>query len=353
MFKNKIFKKKKSIPLDTFMKIALYDKNFGYYNKKNPFGLKGDYITSPTISNLFTEMMTVWCVSFWNYLNKPNRFYLCELGPGDGSMCKNFLNTSKYFGAFHKSLRIRLLENSKILKKIQKEKIKSNKVKWINRIEDIKSGPVIFFGNEFFDALPIKQIYHKDKKIFQKFVTVNEKNKKINFIYKKISKNLSKKLAKYKISNYNGSMEYPVETIKYLVKIAKKIRKYNGGILLIDYGYTKKKVGNTLQAIKKHSYTNILNDISDVDISSQVDFNLIANILRKNKLNISKVVNQGSFLQKLGILERAEIVASKYTFKDKANLYYRIKRLLDEKEMGKVYKVLFAQKKNSKFSVGF
>jgi Uncharacterized conserved protein len=62
---NKIFKKSKSLPLDLFLEKVLYDKSFGYYQKKNPFGKKGDFITSPNISNIFSEINKVWFVSFW------------------------------------------------------------------------------------------------------------------------------------------------------------------------------------------------------------------------------------------------------------------------------------------------
>ena len=85
-----ILKEKKSIPLDQFINIALYDKKFGYYNKKNPFGKGGDFITSPLISNLFGEMLAIWCVAFWEYIGKPRKILLVELGPGDGSLCKDF-----------------------------------------------------------------------------------------------------------------------------------------------------------------------------------------------------------------------------------------------------------------------
>ena len=68
-----ILKEQKSIPLDKFINIALYDKKFGYYMKKNPFGKNGDFITSPMVSNLFGEMIGIWCVSFWKYLGKPKK----------------------------------------------------------------------------------------------------------------------------------------------------------------------------------------------------------------------------------------------------------------------------------------
>ena len=68
-----ILKKKKSLPLDQFMNIALYNKKHGYYMKKNPFGKDGDFITSPMISNLFAEMVALWCVSLWEHLKKPKK----------------------------------------------------------------------------------------------------------------------------------------------------------------------------------------------------------------------------------------------------------------------------------------
>ena len=83
-----ILKEKKSIPLDQFINISLYDKEFGYYMKKNPFGKKGDFITAPLISNLFGEMITIWCVAFWEHLKKPSkilivRFLSISRGGGD------------------------------------------------------------------------------------------------------------------------------------------------------------------------------------------------------------------------------------------------------------------------------
>ena len=71
---NKIYnflKEKKPVPLDKFIDIALYNEKFGYYMKKNPFGKEGDFVTSPLISSLFSEMLAIWCVSFWEHIKKP------------------------------------------------------------------------------------------------------------------------------------------------------------------------------------------------------------------------------------------------------------------------------------------
>ena len=89
------------------------------------------------------------------------------------------------------------------------------------------------------------------------------------------------------------------------------------------------------------------------DITSHLNFSLFNNILKRNNLNVKKIINQSTFLKKIGILERANILSKKMTFKEKANMFYRLKRLMDCREMGNIFKVLFAQKKGRKFSLGF
>tara|TARA_Y100000590_G_C15668336_1_gene995353 strand:- start:772 stop:1836 length:1065 start_codon:yes stop_codon:yes gene_type:complete len=348
-----ILKEKKSIPLDQFINISLYDKKSGYYMKKNPFGQKGDFVTAPLISNLFGEMVAIWCVAFWEYIGKPKKFLLVELGPGDGSLCKDLLKTFKQFKKFYNSLEINLLEISNKLKKIQKLKINNKKVKWIKTINKINFGPVVFLGNEFFDALPIKQIYKKKKLFFEKYVALSDDNKKIHILHKKANSNLIKRLQKLNLISTNNTIEYPVEALKFLNIIAKKINKFDGGLLTFDYGYTTKKNQNTLQSVRKHKYTNIFSTPHHSDITSHLNFKLVDKILRKNNLNVKKITTQNEFLKKIGILERANILSKKMTFKEKANMFYRLKRLIDYREMGSLFKVLFAQKKDRKFSLGF
>ena len=348
-----ILKKKKSIPLDKFINISLYDKKFGYYMKKNPFGKKGDFITAPLISNLFGEMIAIWCVAFWEYIGKPRKILLVELGPGDGSLCKDLLKTFKQFKNFYNSLEINLLEISDKLRTIQKANINDRKVKWIKRTNEINSGPIIFLGNEFFDSLPLKQIHKKKKLFFEKYVALSNNNKKIRFLHKRANNNLIKRIQDLNLISTGNTIEYPIVALKFLEVIAKKIDKFDGGLLIFDYGYTIKKNQNTLQSVKKHKFTNLFLSPSHSDITSHINFKLFHKILKKNNLNVKKVTTQNEFLKKIGILERADILSKKMTFKEKANMFYRLKRLLDYREMGGLFKVLFAQKKHRKFSLGF
>ena len=347
-----ILKKKKSIPLDKFINFALYDKKFGYYMKKNPFGKEGDFITSPLISNLFGEMLAIWCVAFWEHLGKPKKILLVELGPGNGTLCKDLLKTFMKFKNFYNSLEINLLEISDKLKKIQKLKINNKKVKWIKKINEVNWGPIIFVGNEFFDALPIKQIHKQKKLYFEKHIALSN-NKKIRFLHKKANDSLVKRIQKLELISTGNTIEYPLVAIKFLKDIAKKIDKFNGGLITFDYGYIKNKNQNTLQSVKKHKYLGIPFIPGHSDITSHINFELFHKVLKKNNLKVKKIITQNEFLKKIGILERANIVSKKMTFKEKANMFYRLKRLLDPSEMGDLFKVIFAHKKGKNFSLGF
>ena len=116
-----IIKNNFEISLDKFINFALYDKKKGYYMQKNPFGLKGDFITAPNISRMFSEMIAVWILSFWENLGTPKKINLVELGAGNGEMMKIFLETFKKFPAFLSSCNILIHEKSLKLKKIQKK----------------------------------------------------------------------------------------------------------------------------------------------------------------------------------------------------------------------------------------
>ena len=174
---------KNFLSLDKFIHQALYSPKNGFYMKKNPFGDKGDFITSPLISILFSEMLSVWTVAFWQNLKCPKNINLIELGAGNGQMMYDMINSFKSFPEFNKSCKFYIFETSPHLKKIQKEKLKGFNVIWIKNLNEIKKNYNIFIANEFFDALPIKQFFKINKKWMERFVVLEKNNKKkfINF----------------------------------------------------------------------------------------------------------------------------------------------------------------------------
>ena len=142
-------------------------------------------------------------------------------------------------------------------------------------------------------------------------------------------------------------IEFPKLGLKILNKILKKILKLNGCILLIDYGYLKSRNQNTLQSVMKHKKNGLLNNLGKADVTSHVNFNLLKEFFQKSGLNVKKTITQKVFLKKMGIDERAEIVAKKMSFREKTNLYLRLKRLLSPTLMGSLFKVILAYKLNN------
>ena len=345
-------KKNHKLSLDKFINYALYDKKKGYYMKRNPFGNNGDFTTAPNISRLFSEMIAIWTMSYWQNLGSPKKFNLIELGAGNGEMMKVIIESLKKFPFFFSSCNFYIHEISSELIKIQKNKIKGENIKWIKNFDKLKNSTCLFIANEFFDAIPIKQFVKNNNKWFEKYVLFKKDNK-ASFVYKKIRiKSIEKKL-NFNFSNRQNFFEYSPYGIQYLKKIIKIIQKKNGGLLIIDYGYDNEKTKDTLQGIYNKNYSNVLENIGFSDITYNINFNLFKKIAKKfKKININ-FTTQKKFLTKIGINHRAEILSKNKTFKEKADIYYRLKRLVGEKEMGNLFKVMLIKKLNNNFQIGF
>jgi NADH dehydrogenase [ubiquinone] 1 alpha subcomplex assembly factor 7 len=345
-------KKKDMLSLDRFIEESLYNKKIGYYMKKNPFGKKGDFITAPNISILFSEMIAIWIISFWEDLKCPKKFNLVELGAGNGEMMRVLISTFNRFPVFKNSCDINILEKSKLLTQLQKENIKDKNIKWLKNLNELNNFPSIFIANEFFDALPIKQFIKKQNRWHERYVKfINTKNPEyldIPFDMKKFEKKI-----KLKISYRQKFIEYSPLVMKYLKDITNKIKSNNGGILIIDYGYINKEMKNTIQAVSKHKYSKVLGVFGKSDITYHLNFNLLSKIIKKLGSFSYLINNQKEFLTKLGILQRAEILTKNMPFSKKADIYFRVKRLIDVNHMGNLFKVIFITNKKNKFKLGF
>ena len=172
---------------------------------------------------------------------------------------------------------------------------------------------------------------------FEKETNIKKFEKKINF---KISKN-------------QDFIEFSEMGFSYLAKISKFIKKNSGGLLLIDYGYTDKKMKNTLQSISNHKFANILDDVGNVDITHNISFELFRKFTDQMGGLKNNITTQKKFLTKMGIKQRAEIISQNLNFLNKADIYYRLNRLIDEKQMGNLFKVMFIKNKKNNFKLGF
>ena len=348
----KFFKKSKKLPIDEFFQNVLYDRKLGYYSTRLPFGETGDFITAPKISFLFSEIIAIWMISTWELFGKPKNFNIVELGPGDGSLTNVLLRSFKRFPEFNSVKKIFLYEESNYLKKIQKINISDKNINWINNFNSIKKGPVIFFGNEFFDALPIKQFKREKNSILEKNYTL-DKNNKIKETFKKASKSDVKILKSFKTLKKLNFIEFPKLGFEELKKMIKKVSKLKGCILMVDYGYLKSINQSSLQSVMSHKKNILLDNLGKADITAHVNFGLLNEFFLKNGLKVNNVITQKEFLENMGIIERAEIIAKKMKFSEQSDLYLRIKRLLSPNSMGDLFKVILAYKFNKNNFAGF
>ena len=262
------------------------------------------------------------------------------------------LKTIERFPHLKKIFNVFIFEKSPYLKNIQKNKLKNKNIVWINNLEKLKNNPCIFLANEFFDALPIKQFVKKNDFWFERKIKFQKKNNPKFLDVKVDIKKIEKKIG-LKLSKNQDFLEVSEDTVKFIKTISKKINKYGGGLLIIDYGYTNKKMKNTLRGIKCHKIVNFLSNYKHCDITYSLAFNFLKNIGKKFKLKVSRLATQNEFLRSLGILERAEIVSKNLPFTKKANIYYRINKLIDKKFMGEIFKVMLLTNNKTTFDIGF
>tara|TARA_B100001029_G_C15050075_1_gene450050 strand:- start:807 stop:1850 length:1044 start_codon:yes stop_codon:yes gene_type:complete len=338
------------MPLDKFIDHVLYHPKKGYYNKKIPFGKNGDFVTAPNISKIFSEMIFLWTLSYWKKFYKNKKINIVELGAGNGEMMYQIINSSKKFKDFYNKCNFIIFEKSNNLIKLQKEKLKEDQIKWVKNLNKLGNRPTIFLGNEFLDALPIKQYICLNKKWYERFV--QKKSGIYKFIDIKCDIEKIEKKLNFKITKNQNFLEIPFEEIKIINNLNNIISKKGGCILLIDYAYLNDKMFDTLQAVKQHKKINIFKEVGNADISHLINIPLLKKIAKKLNLKLS-YSTQRNFLLNMGIFHRAEMLAANKNFLDKANIFYRINRLIDKRQMGELFKVFFFHKNKFNFKLGF
>ncbi len=357
MLKNKLVKiitnENNCISLDKYIEICLFDKN-GYYKNINPIGKDGDFITAPEISQLFGEIIGIYIYNKWSRDIK-KKFNLIELGPGKGTLTLDILRITNSLETFRNKFDLYLIEINNYLKKIQKKSIKKsyfdiNKIKWYSNLKQIKSYSSIIYANEFFDCFPVKQFIKINNSWNEKKVSFNKKeNKFIIKNYKIEDKSLQKKLDKY-IKKYfyekNCIIELSESREKYFKELCRIIKKNKGFIIIFDYGYENSINYSSLQSIKYHKYTNILDNPGKQDISSFVNFTRLKEIAVKEKLEISYFDTQKNFLISNGIIQRKEKIALKCSKKQIQVLENGLKRITEKNGMGELFKCLIVSSKN-------
>ena len=329
-------KKNGDLNIAEFMQICQFE-NDGYYLKNNPIGRVNDFITSPEISQMFGEVLAIFLINYWEN-NIKNNFNLVELGPGKGTLLSDILRTSSLNKKFLNSMNLTLIEKNKTLKDVQKKIINSENITWCDEFDiSNKNIPSIIYSNEFFDCFPVRQ-FHKKDKWYEKYVNYNEVEQ--NFILvseevedKKILKSLEK-FEQVKVAEIAHSRD------EYFKLVCTFIKKHKGVFITIDYGYKNPPDHLTLQTIYQHKKTHLFENIGNQDITAHVNFDELIFIANEYNLKIETFSSQKDFLISCGIQERKKNLIKSKSEKTIKKINAEYDRLVDNSQMGEIFKVL-------------
>ncbi len=352
MFRNKILaeivKKQnnsKIISVEKFIETYLYGK-YGYYNNSNVIGKKGDFITAPEISQLFGDIVGLFILYKWK-TNIKKKFNFYELGPGKGTLLIDILNITKRFTEFQKFINIYLVEKNNKLVEMQKNnllnfKFNFKKMQWLKNFTKQNNYPNIILANEFFDCFPVRQFFKKNNIWYEKMLEIKHNESSIKFKDMKVDS--IKTLMELNKQKNSEVLEISNSREKYFDKICKHIFKLGGMIIVIDYGYNNQPGYFTLQSIYNNKKSNILDNLGEQDISSLVDFSRLIYLGEKNNLKIDHFSSQREFLINFGIKEREKQILQNVNDNQKTIIQNGVKRILDKKNMGNLFKVLILSK---------
>ncbi len=320
-------------PMDvgSFMNLALGHPQHGYYMTRDPLGGGGDFTTAPEISQMFGEMLGAWVADLWIKAGKPDPFLLVEAGPGRGTLMADMIRAAKNVPGFHAAMRIHLIETSPALQERQQAVLKDYEVIWHGSLEGVPdTAPLLFVANEFLDALPIRQFIHINGKWTERVVALD--GEALCFAAQDVSPGLVKDIPSGKDRDV---FEISPAREEFVRSLSVRLKTQGGAALLIDYGPAAGGIGDTLQAVRGHGYSDVLKDAGESDITSHVDFAALKKAA--GDMRVFGPIEQGHFLNTLGIGIRAEVLKRKGNAE---GIESGLQRLVHPDQMGRLFKVM-------------
>ena len=327
------------ISVSTFMAEALGHPEHGYYRRADPLGAAGDFVTAPEISQMFGELIGLWCAEMWRLMGSPTAFRFVELGPGRGTLMADALRATKVLPGFGDAASLHLVETSPALRERQKQALAAYDVAWHDRFADVPDGPTILVANEFFDALPIHQFERTADGWRERLVALEGER----FVRTLSPTRTPAEVLIPRILLVAAEPQSVVEvsplSITTMTAIAERLAAFGGCALVVDYGHDGHAVGDTLQAVRNHEFQDVLGDPGAVDLTAHVDFAALAEAAHDNAGHFGPTT-QGAFLQALGIRMRAEQLKKHASEAQRRDIDAALQRLIDPKEMGTLFKVM-------------
>jgi NADH dehydrogenase [ubiquinone] 1 alpha subcomplex assembly factor 7 len=339
------------ITIADFMTAALLHPEHGYYTGKDQFGADGDFITAPEISQMFGELIGLWCAATWQQMGMPRDISLVELGPGRGTLMADALRALRMAPAFLEHTSIHLVEASPALQAVQKSTLSAYDITWHDHLESLPESPCLLIANEFLDALPIRQIVRQDDIWHERLVSHHGEG--FVFILDKAPSPLATLLPE--TISKNAPPQSLIEISPTVLGVAKtvsdRIARNGGTALFIDYGHGVTSPGETLQAVRAHQSVDVLDVPGTADVTAHIDFAAFARAA--SNASVHGPVEQGDFLMRLGIKARRDTLSQEATQQTQTEIDQAFQRLTAPEEMGRLFKVMALAPNGAQAPAGF
>jgi NADH dehydrogenase [ubiquinone] 1 alpha subcomplex assembly factor 7 len=331
------------IGVDRYMSLCLGHARHGYYMRQDPFGRAGDFITAPEISQMFGELIGVWCAAAWQAMGAPAPFRLIELGPGRGTLMADVLRASRAVPGFLDAARVALVEISPVLRQSQEVALSNAGVpiEWHDRLDDVDPGPTLLVANEFFDALGVRQFVRTDTGWHERLVGLDATGK---LAFGLAPDAVPAGLLPHWAHGAGPGELVEVSPARHAVAqaVGARLASMGGATLIIDYGHVRSSPGDTLQAVSAHDFTDVLDSPGESDITSHVDFEALGAALALGGAVVHGPLTQSKFLTAMGLAERAEVLKRHADPNAQADISAAATRLAAESQMGQLFKVIAA-----------
>ena len=343
-----------------YMTICLLDPVHGYYPTRDPLGSDGDFITAPEISQMFGEVVGLWCIQTWQDMGRPEAVQLIELGPGRGIMMSDILRAAQLDKDFLVAVNVTLIEASPALEAVQGKTLGTAPcpISWAPSLEAAPTGPSIIIGNEFLDCLPIRQFIQKDRFAGragwqERMVALNGETLQFGVSPAVISESLQAILPEAQEDAKNDELlELCPASAQIIDQIKQRFEAHSGRALFIDYGPAETEFGDTLQALKRHEKVGVFSDPGNTDLTARVDFGALIELAKAAGLPAAAAVPQREFLSKLGLEMRA-VALSRAKPDSKDKIARQLHRLTATDEMGELFKAICFQSEGLDLPLGF
>jgi NADH dehydrogenase [ubiquinone] 1 alpha subcomplex assembly factor 7 len=330
------------MPVMHYMTLCLTHPELGYYMTTDPFGVTGDFTTAPEISQMFGELIGLWAGSVWRQMGSPPRLNLIELGPGRGSMMQDALRAAHVMPEFRLAIAVHFVEISPMLEARQRQFVGGLGVpfEWHRSLNDVPEGPSIVLANEFFDALPAHQAVMCADGWHERVIKIDEDGK-LRFSIARDPIPLFEQLLPRGMRAQIGEI-FEWRADQTALEVGRRVKHSEGAALVIDYGHAKSAPGDTLQAVGKHDYADPLLSPGLVDLTSHVDFQALAEAAESMGARAYGPIEQGDFLRRLGIEQRAVALKATAPPSKVSELESAVNRLTGDggRGMGRLFKVM-------------